>query len=228
MKIINEPDRKKYYIDKYLLDKILPDEVMSYVELIVINQGEHILTANSEMSHFYFLVKGRLKLYQVHENGRALLIQFYSKFDSLGEVEFMTGVLGTCSVAAVKETELLRIPFDVLRAEAENHPPFLKYIVKSLSSKLVKSERHHSYNLIHPVKLRLASYLKAHLNEQNEIYLNNTLQEVSEFIGTTYRQLHRAFTALEKEEIIIRKGKAIHVKKIDALQRLAGHIYETL
>lgn len=228
MKSISEPARLNYYIKKHQLDRLLPKEVMPFVELLVYQQGEHLLTANSELNHFFFLVKGRLKLYQVHENGRALLIQFYSKFDSLGEVEFMNGVLGTCSVSAVKESELIRIPFDALRQYAEDHPPFLKYIVRSLSNKLVLSERHHSYNLLYPVKYRLASYLKAYGNEKGEIVLSNSLQEVSEFIGTTYRQLHRAFDALESEGIVTRQGKRIYVIDAAALEQLAGHIYETL
>lgn len=227
MTTITNSKLKQYYIKKFHVEAILPKEVVPYMELVSYDQGETILNAHEEMRYFYFMVDGLLKLYQVHENGRTLLIQFYTSFNSLGEVEFMTEVPITCSVSAVKGSLLLRVPFDVMRSYALDYSQFLTYIVKSLSEKLVISERHHSYNLLYPVKNRLASYLKVHMNEQGTIKLNNTLQEVSEFIGTTYRQLHRAFISLETEKIVLKSGKNIRILNSKKLEDLAGHIYHT-
>lgn len=214
------------YIKKHHLESILSSEVMKDLELVRYQKGEHILKADEDVEHLYFLVSGRLKLYQIHENGRALLIQFYDRFDSLGEVELMTGVRGTCSVAAVVESHLIRIHFSKLQKIIDHYQPFLKYLVKTLSNKLILSERHHSYNLIYPVKNRLASYLKAYKLPSGEIALYNSFQEISEFIGSTYRQLHRSFQALEKEGVIIKRGKTIEVRDEAKLEALAGDIYE--
>ena len=58
--------------------------------------------------------------------------------------------------------------------------------------------------------------------------LSETLVEISEFIGTTYRQLHRAFIQLEEEGIIKRVGKGIAILDVVALENLAGQIYHML
>jgi CRP-like cAMP-binding protein len=216
------------HVRKYNLDEILPDALIEVAELCLYEQGESILTANEVMNYFYFFIGGKLKIFQVHENGRSLLIQFYSQFDSLGEVEFMNDVLTTCSVVAVKDSELIRIPFDSMRLFAKDHPPFLRYVIKSLSTKLIIADQHHSYNLLNPVKNRLSSYLKAHLGEGNCLELMDSFQEISEFIGTTYRQLHRAFQQLEDEGIIVKTHRTIKVSDPEALNKLAGHIYNIL
>lgn len=213
------------YVTRYNLDEILPEALIEVAELCLYEQGESILTANVTMNYFYFFISGKLKIFQVHENGRSLLIQFYSRFDSLGEIEFMNDVLTTCSVVAVKNSELIRIPFDSMRLFAKDHPPFLRYVIKSLSTKLIAADQHHSYNLLYPVKNRLSSYLKAHLGEGNSLELLDSFQEISEFIGTTYRQLHRAFQQLEDQGIIVKTHRLIQVSDPEALNNLAGHIY---
>lgn len=228
MRIINDEKSVQKFIKGKGIDKILPNEVLASAEIMQLEADVHVLDANVAMDYFYFFIEGRLKLYQIHENGRALLIQFYEGFNSLGEVELMTDALCTCSVNTVKPTILMRFPMAVMRKYAVNHAPFLQYVVKSLSEKLIISERHHSYNLIYPVKNRLASYLKAYIGKNDSVLLKHSLQDVSEFIGTTYRQVHRAFQALEKEGILEREGKRIVVKDREGLEGLAGHIYQTM
>jgi CRP-like cAMP-binding protein len=226
MKIENNLSFRDDLIEKYKLDAILTPEMIVNTEVVRFEQDEYVLTANEPMRHFYFFISGKLKVFQIHENGRALLLQFYSKFDSLGEVEFMNNLPNTCSVVAVKHSLLLRIPFETMDLYAKNHPPFLQYVIRSLSSKLMAADKHHAYNLLYPTKNRLSSYLKAHLNDSDTILLMDSMQEISDFIGTTYRQLHRAFKQLQDSRVIEKKGKQIKVIDHLALDSLAGKLYD--
>ncbi len=228
MKIIDDVSWQKVYREKYALDAMLPPAILEAIELVQYDREEHLFEAGAPLEYFYFFLEGKLKLYQIHENGRALLIQFYDHFNSLGEVELMTDVACTCSVVTVKPTVLARVPMALMRTCATDYAPFLRYVVRSLSDKLITSERHHSYNLLYPVKNRLASYLMAYVDTRSKIVLSHSLQDVSEFIGTTYRQVHRAFQALEAEGVLSREGKCIDVLDKAALAALAGHIYHTM
>ncbi len=225
MQILNEPQKLKRYISAYKIDLILPETVLQSCELCQYTRDEAVLVANTPMHYFYFFVTGKLKVFQIHENGKAFLIQFYSEFDSLGEVELMNELDASCSVNAVSSSELIRIPMDVLKMHAIDYAPFLRYIIRSLASKLLVADRHHASNLLYPVKNRLASYIKAHENENCEVIIKESLQDVSEFIGTTYRQLHRAFRQLELEQIIQRKNKRIIILDEAYLSKIAGDIY---
>lgn len=213
-------------IQKNKINEILPSEVLKAIELCKFSRDEEIIVANSEMSYFYFFVKGKLKVFQIHENGKAFLIQFYSYFDSIGDVELVNDLKASCSVSAVIPSELIRIPMEILRSHAFDYPPFLRYISKSLATKLLIADRHHSSNLLYPVKNRLASYLRAHEIRVNEIVIKDSLQDISEYLGTTYRQLHRAFKQLENEGILIKTKKSIIILNIVKLKNLAGSIYE--
>lgn len=225
MQLIASGERLQDHIAKNKLDTILPVEVIKACELCVYKKDESILTAKTSMHYYYFFCTGKLKIFQFHENGRAFLIQFYTAFDALGEIELMTDMDATCSVTAIQESELIRIPMDIMKRYATEYPAFLKYVIRALSMKLLIADSHHASNLLNPVLNRLASYLKAHNNDQQSFVLSESLQEISDYIGTTYRQLHRAFSRLEEEGIIIRDNKKILVCNQEQLSNYAGNIY---
>lgn len=225
MQLLKEASTLSAYIERYGLDDILPDEVLQACELCRFARDESVLLAGSEMAYFYFFIRGKLKVFQIHDNGKAFLIQFYSTFDSLGEVELMTDIDTSCSVSAVEASDLIRIPMSIMREHVMAYPAFLKYSAKSLATKLIVADRHHASNLLYPVKNRLASYLIAHSNSDGDVKLKESLSDVSEYIGTTYRQLHRAFNALMGEGVIVRAGKSIRVLDFKKLSDLAGTIY---
>jgi len=225
LQILNEPFKLKRLIQQNRIDEILPDSILKTCELCKFSRDESVLVADTTMPYFYFFVSGKLKVFQMHENGKAILIQFYSHFDSLGEVELMSDVDTSCSVSAVSSSELIRIPMAVLKAEALDYPPFLRYMIRSLATKLLVADRHHASNLLYPVINRLSSYIYAHENDNQEVVIKESLQDVSEFIGTSYRQLHRAFETLEAKGIIKRTNKRILVLNKDHLKLIAGDIY---
>ena len=226
MRNLQDKDLLVSLIKDHGLMTILPEDVLASCEICVFERNEPILIANQILEYFYFFVKGKLKIFQIYENGKAYLIQFYRNFDSLGEVELNTDALTSCSVQAIETSLLIRIPMDILKKYAYEYPPFLRYMASSLASKLMVADRHHASNLLYPVKNRLASYLRAHMNEKCEILLEDSLLDLSDFLGTTYRQLHRALKQLEEEKVVIRYKKHFKVMNMEELNALGGKIYE--
>lgn len=225
MQVLKEGSNLTNHIKSFGLLDILPSQVIETCELCRFSRDETVLIAGTEMNYFYFFIKGKLKVFQIHENGKAFLIQFYSSFDSLGEVELTTEIATSCSVSAIETSDLIRIPMSALKQHALDYSPFLMYVAKSLATKLIVADRHHASNLLYPVKNRLASYLRAHSNENENIILKESLSDVSEYIGTTYRQLHRAFQQLIDDAIILRNNKQIKIIDAERLSALAGTIY---
>ena len=207
------------------LDQILSEAILKEIELVEYKAGEGVIIEGTQMQYYYFFIEGRLKIYQTYENGKSFLIQFYTKMDSLGEVEIMENAEAFCSIDAVVDALLLRIPLSDMKNLMRTHLPFAQYIAKSLSRKLTSANHNQAFNLLYPVKNRLASYLIWHCEDFKTVAYVDNNQEISAFLGTSYRQFCRAINALENEGYIEKDGKQIHIKKYDDLRRLAGHIY---
>lgn len=228
MKILLNQDQKQKYIERYEINKILTMDIIDVIELVEYRSEETIIEEAETLNYYYFFVEGRLKIFQRQENGRNLLLQFYNTFETLGDLELMEQMEASCTVVALETSKLLRIDAAVLRHYAMTNPVFLRFIIRSLSSKLEMASRNYSKNLLYPVKNRLAGYLMLHQLQGHTIILKESFQEVSEFIGTTYRQLHRAFLELENDGIIHKDSKRITIKDQKKLQHLAGQIYQIL
>lgn len=228
MRIVHQPKLFEQFIDENHIRDILNVEALKGMELCQYDAGEIVLEAQEELSFYYFFISGKLKVFQRQMTGRNLLIQFYTQFDSLGDVELTQALPVTCTVEAIEKSYLFRIEASMLRKYTENDPRFLKHVIRSLSNKLRIADENHAFNLLNPVKNRLASYILWHKGSSESIAFDESLQDISEFIGTTYRQLHRAFMQLEEEGVLRRRGKKIEIMDAPQLEVLAGQIYHIL
>src|SRR6056297_2155394 len=225
MKIVKDKRRRERYIDKYRIKEILPEDLLEHLELLKFESGENILQAEEKLERFYFFVEGKLKVYTFQENGRSLLLSFYTKFDTIGEVELFKDLKVTNPVDAITDSYLLSISAEILKEKAFDYPPFLRYIIRSIIDKLNDLSTQSSFNLLYPLKNRLASFLWMHNTGDKEIILKDSFKEIAEYLGTTYRHLHRELKELEDDGLIRRNKKMISIENIEKLKELAGDIY---
>lgn len=226
MKIVEDKRRREIYINKYKIKEILPEDLLEYLELVKFESGENILQAEEKLERFYFFVEGKLKVYTFQENGRSLLLSFYTKFDTIGEVELFKDLKVTNPVDAITDSYLLSLPIEMLRKKAFDYPPFLRYIIRSIIDKLNDLSTQSSFNLLYPLKNRLASFLWMHNTGKKEIILKDSFKEIAEYLGTTYRHLHRALKELEDDGLIRRNRRIINIQNVEQLKELAGDIYK--
>lgn len=226
MRILKNPQTINRYFKKYDLNATLNEDMKMEIELCEFDNGEIIMEAGDKLDHYYFFLEGKLKIFQRQRNGRNLLIEFYTKFDTLGDVELMQELDVTCTVSSMSKSYLFRIDAEKMKRFASNHPPFLHYMINSLSAKLRNADQNYAYNLLNPVRDRLASYILWHqLEGEDRVILSDSLIDISEYIGTTYRQLNRAINQLEEEGLIRKEGKKIRIINELKLKKLAGNIY---
>lgn len=221
-----------WYIQKYELDKIFETSILEHMELMSFNNGELICSKGSELNYMFFLVKGKVKIYTLHDNGRSILLGFNQPLSVMGDVEFLTDYKIYCNVESVNESIFIAIDFQTLRKYACENTSFLKFIIKNLSHKLYRSTNATSINLLHPVESRLASYLLSISNyeENTSDYIEVTipkLTEVAELLGSSYRHLNRIVNEFITLGVIHKKKSVIICKNIEKLKELSqGNIYE--
>ncbi|QZY56425.1 Crp/Fnr family transcriptional regulator [Crassaminicella profunda] len=225
MKKIINPKLLDYYKKKYHIDDIFDDEVLSFMELHHYEKGEKILQAKNELIYYYFFVEGKIKIFSLLENGKSLLLEFYTEFDTLGDVELFKNLSIRSDVEAVKNSYLIGIPANILREKCHDNIKFLRFMIDSLSIKLESTSNNSSYNLLYPLINRLSSYLLEHITDKDYIILNSSFKDISEFLGTTYRHLHRTFTTLQSKGIIKYHGQTVYILNKNELKKLSKNLY---
>ncbi|MFW2489069.1 Crp/Fnr family transcriptional regulator [Clostridium chromiireducens] len=223
-KIINN-DLLMHYFIKHDIEKILNKDIINYSKLHFYKKNEFILEAESELEYYFLLVDGKIKISYLFENGKSMLLKFYSDFISIGDLELLRNKPIQCNVEAIEDSYLIAIPSEILRKKYIDNVDFLHYLVNSLSEKLEATINNSSYNYVYPLINRLASYLVEHITDKKHIMIDSSFKEIAQFLGTTYRHLGRTIKELELQDIIKCDNKIIYILDEDKLRELSKNMY---
>ncbi|MBV7276487.1 cyclic nucleotide-binding domain-containing protein [Clostridium sp. PL3] len=232
MKRINNLDMMLSYIEKYDLSSIFEKEMIQYMELFSFSKGELVCSKSSEMNYMYFLVRGKLKVYTLHDNGKSILLRFNKPLNILGDLEFLTNHKIQCNVESVNESIIIGIKISNLLKYAYDDSKFLRFVIKNLGQKLYAISNSASINLLHPLESRFASYLLSiSFDENNSTSISeiktSKFTELATLLGTSYRHLCRVINEFVSKDIIEKRGNTIIIKNVGKLEELSGgNMYE--
>ncbi|WP_411678745.1 cyclic nucleotide-binding domain-containing protein [Clostridium thailandense] len=232
MKRINNLDMLLSYIEKYDLNSIFEKEMIQYMELFSFSKGELVCSKSSEMNYMYFLVRGKLKVYTLHDNGKSILLRFNKPLNILGDLEFLTNHKIQCNVESVNESIIIGIKINNLLKYAYDDSKFLRFVIKNLGQKLYAISNSASINLLHPLESRFASYLLSiSFDENNSTSISeiktSKFTELATLLGTSYRHLCRVINEFVSKDIIEKRGNTIIIKNVGKLEELSGgNMYE--
>ncbi|OCA97639.1 cyclic nucleotide-binding domain-containing protein [Clostridium beijerinckii] len=227
---IEDNIRLSEYINKNKLENLFSEDMGRYMELYMFNKNEYICREEEILENMYFLVEGKAKVSKHLENGKSLLISFYSPITIIGDAEFVRNNPTDCSVQAIKDTYCIGIRFDIVRKILINDCKFLVNLCSYLSEKLTNGSTNTSINLLYPLENRLASYIIAFSEIENsntrKIVFRENYIEIAELLGTSYRHLSRTLNKLCLEGFLKRDNKEYFIQDYDKLLYLAGDLYK--
>ena len=132
----------------------------------------------------YLLLKGRVKIYQVAENGKEIILDVVAKGDVVGDMAVVADGECTASAQAIDETVAVSISWEDFVHLMQNSPRLGFAMAELMARRLAWMQRSFMNIVSKPVSARLADTL---LNRQEEgvIYLGLTHQELAQTIGTS-------------------------------------------
>ena len=230
--MIKIEDNKKleFYIKMHEMENLFSDNMKDHMTLYMFNKNEYICREAEHLENMYFLVQGKAKVSKHLENGKSLLLCFYSPFTIIGDVEFIRNDVTDCSVQAIESTYCIGINFNIVRSKLIKDCKFLLKTCEYLGDKLTEGSNNSSINLLYPLENRLASYIVAFANTDNdkinEFTFKESYIEIAELLGTSYRHLSRTLNKFCLEGIIKKYDKKYVIEDFDKLLCLAGDLYK--
>lgn len=224
-----EDDKKlEEYIKKYEIENLFSENMKEYMILYLFDKNEYICREEEPLLNIFFLVDGKAKVSKHLENGKSLLLSFYTPFTIIGDVEFIRNKNTDCSVQAIDDTFCIGISFDIVRNKLIKDCKFLLKICDYLGEKLSSSSNNSSINLLYPLESRLASYIVAYekVHDDKKIIFKESYNEISELLGTSYRHLNRTLNKFCLDGILKKDNKEYVIENIEKLLYLAGDLYK--
>lgn len=230
MKRINDSKLVNQYIEKYNINEFFSKDIKPYTELFLFSKGDHICREGESLSHLFFLVEGKAKVYSSLSNGKTILICFYNSGNIIGDVEFMKLEPANSNFQVIEDSYCIAISLQRVREYLLDDIKFMRFMCQSLSEKLIRLSKNSSINLLYPLENRLASYILAtgtstYINEVRVITFNENLTEIANLLGTSYRHLLRTLKILCKNGILKKKDTYFEVIDLNRLKNLVADLY---
>lgn len=143
-----------------------------------------LFQAGDPPERVYLLLKGRVKIYQVAENGKEIILDVVGKGGVVGDMAIVEDNERTACAAAIEDTVAVSISWEDFSHLLQQSPKLGFAMMELMARRLAGMQRTFMNIVSKPVSARLADIL---LNRQEDgvIQLGLTHQELAQTIGTS-------------------------------------------
>lgn len=143
-----------------------------------------IFTAGDPAERVYLILKGRVKIYQVAENGKEIILDVVGKGGVVGDMAIVEDGERTACAQAIDEAMAVSISWEDFSHLLQQSPRLGFAMMELMARRLAGMQRTFMNIVSKPVSARLADTLISR-QEDGVIYLGLTHQELAQTIGTS-------------------------------------------
>jgi CRP/FNR family transcriptional regulator len=183
-----------------------------------------LFRAGDPPERVYLVLKGRIKVYQVAENGKEIILDIVGKGGVVGDMAIVQDNERTACAQAIEEAVAVTISWEDFSYFVQQSPK-LGFAMAELMAKRIVGMQRTIMNLVSkPVSARLADVLVTHA-EDGEVRLGLTHQELAQTIGTSRESVTALFSRFVTLGAIEATGEGYRIADEDLLDDIAhGHI----
>lgn len=164
--------------------------------------------------YLFYIVKGKVKTYKTHEDGKDLVIDLFNEGDFFGYTSLLENTTYRETAETIEDTELALIPQKQFEALLNSNPAITRKLVSLLSKNVVAKEEQLlgiAYNTLRKkVAGALVSMYKKYHNSKEPYKIDISREELATIAGTATESLIRTLSDFKSENLIdIETGKII-------------------
>lgn len=186
-------------------------------------QGEYLFQKDEPVDYIYFVVSGKAKVFQNLSNGKRLLLCYFVSKGIIGDIELMTGErTDSNTIQAVTEFICIGLPLTVYETALKSNVAFLNCVGRELAEKLMQRGANGAVTVLQPLETRLCAYI---IQTESHGMFRETLTEVANLLGASYRHLLRCLNKLCKDEVLHKQSSGYRIINRQALNKKAGDLF---
>ncbi len=167
--------------------------------------------------YLFYILKGKVKTYKTHEDGKDLVIDLYNEGDFFGYTSLIENTVYNETAEAIEETELTLIPRKDFEDLLNTNPAISRKLISLLSKNVIAKEDHLLGIAYNTLRKKVAGALiamqkKYHTDKKEAFTIDISREELATIAGTATESLIRTLSDFKSENLIdIKTGKIIIV-----------------
>ena len=144
-----------------------------------------LFAAGDPPERVYLILKGRVKVYQVSQNGKEIILDVVGRGGVVGDMAIVEGGERIACAAAIDETVAVSISWEDFSHLLQQSPRLGFAMAELMARRLVGMQRTFMNLVSKQVSARLADTLRARSDGTTHVELGLTHQELAQTIGTS-------------------------------------------
>ena len=194
---------------------IAVDVILQFkAEEITYKKDELILSEGKRADFYYQIIKGKVKMFNITEDGKEFVQGIFSSGDSFAEPPLFGEFLYPASAAATTDASLFRLSKDQFMELLRQHPDIHLKFTQILCNRLLYKSMIMKEVSVYPPEHRILSllgYLKNENSPSQPYQVKLTRQGIAELTGMRVETVIRAIKKLGSEKKLTLKGPKIWV-----------------
>jgi CRP-like cAMP-binding protein len=198
------------------------DEFYKYAKTKAFEKGASPFYPDDLLKHFYIVVNGRIKTYQINfETSKEHTIFIYKRGDMFDVISLLDDKEHDVSYEVLEDCTVLEFPIERIRYWLQNNPTFNQKFFPYIAAQMRHTEELSSDLALLDTKDRLVNLLVDNLNP-NKHFKYNLLHnlsstEIAKLLGTVRHVVERTLKQLKEDQLIETSRRNIKIKNLDKL-----------
>lgn len=177
----------------------LPEEALARIARgatrVSLERNRVLFREGDEANEMYVVTSGRIGIGRRSPDGRESLVALMEPGDVFGEMPLFDDEPRSASARALERSELVRLPYDAVRAELEAQPGALWGVVALFARRLRTADDAIADAMLLDVTGRTAKRLLELAGDADEFALPITQEELAGLVGASRERVNKALAA---------------------------------
>lgn len=183
-------------------------------EKIKFSNNDIIIEPYQNKNSLYYIIEGKAKIYQEHENGNISLIQYLCAGDFIGELYLLGIEEESKLIKSHGDSVLYQIKENEFYDKLYNDIYFMQLLSQFLGRKLLHRTHHYTeiqqYNFTH-------CFVKYIQDMNIEGYILEDFVQLSQYLGVSYRHLMHVLNELKRSGALEKMNGKYRIKDKEKL-----------
>jgi len=194
-------------------------------ETIDLARKQQLYQEGRRPKYVYYLTKGKVKAYRIHEDGKEYITNLYAAGDYIGYLPLLENSAYEDSAVALEEAELSQIPKDeflnALYKDIRIATKFIRLIAQNVQEKEERLLQLAYGSLRKRVAKALIDIHKKYAGEGTApVSLDISREDIAQYVGTATESLIRTLSDFKSEKLIDIKDGKIRIADLQKLENL--------
>ncbi len=177
------------------LDEDALGRVAMGTETVRLERNGTLFNEGEEANDLFVVLSGRIAIGRRSSDGRESLVALMQPGDLFGEMPLFDDEARSASARALERSELVRVPFEVVRRELEDRPALLWHVVSLFARRLRAADDAIADAMLLDVTGRTAKRLLELAGDADEFVLPITQEELASLVGASRERVNKAIGA---------------------------------